>query len=134
MAEKCLLEDEQRVMAQLATLGSLSAAIIRRLQLTRKVLMEATRMLLDERRAQNNLLAVLGASRYKVVTKQGLCDTRCPLRHCQREDSFDHMLQCYDSESSVEYGAAAAPFLVRMARKTQIIDDKASRVCRGGNL
>ena len=128
LVEDCRLDDEQKVLAQLATLGSQSAAIVRRLQLTRKVLVEATQILRGERRAQSNLLAVIGATRYKMVTKHGLVDTCCPLRHCRQKNSFEHMPKCYDLESSVEHGAMAVQFLVKMARKTQIVDEHAPRI------
>ena len=63
IAENCPLGDEQRVMSQLVALGSQSAAIIRRLQLSRRVMVEALQILRDEGRARSNLLAVIGATR-----------------------------------------------------------------------
>ena len=127
MLAQCQQRDEIRVMAQLVQLGSQSAAIVCRLGLTRSILVEALQTLRDERRAQSNLLAVIGATRYKTVTKTGLADTRCPLRHCER-DSFDHMLRCYDLAASEEHGVGAVPFLVKLARKTQILDEHSPRV------
>ena len=127
MITQCQQRDELRVMTQLVQLGSQSAAIACRLGMTRSILVEALQTLRDERRAQSNLLAVIGATRFKTVTKIGLADTQCPLKHCGERDSFDHMLQCYDLSSSVECGTNAVPFLVKMARKTQILDDHAPR-------
>ena len=115
-------------MAQLVQLGSQSAAIVCRLGLTRPILVEALQTLRDERRAQSNLLAVIGATRYKTITKTGLADTQCPLLHCRKKDSFDHMIQCYDLEPVEEHGNNAVQFLVKMARKTQILDEQAPRV------
>ena len=79
MIETCQQNDKQRIMVQLAQLGSQSAAIVCRLCLTRPIMVEALHILRDERRAQSNLLAVIGATRYKNVTKIGPVDTRCPL-------------------------------------------------------
>ena len=63
IAENCPLGDEQRVMSQLVALGSQSAAIICRLQLSRRVMVEALQILRDEGRARSTLLAVIGATR-----------------------------------------------------------------------
>ena len=105
----------------------MSAQIVTRLQLTRGVAQEALVLLRDERKVQCNLLEILRAVRYKTLTKEGLSDTRCPLIACRGRDSFPHMLKCYDLESSLETGAASAQFLVRMAKKTQILDENAPR-------
>ena len=127
MIAQCQQRDELRVMAQLVQLGSQSAAIVCRLGLTRPILVEALQTLRDERRAQSNLLAVIGATRYKTITKTGLADTRCPLSRCRKKDSFDHMIQCYDLGPIEEHGTNAVQFLVKMARKTQILDEQAPR-------
>ena len=128
MIENGYKRDEHRVLTQLVALGSQSAAIICRLQLTREVVVEAVQALRDERRAQSNLLDILSASRYKTLAKQGLMDTHCPLQACQQRDSFEHMIQRYDLESERKQGTEAAGFLVRMARKTQILDLTKRRV------
>ena len=120
--------DEKEVIQQLAKIGSLSAAIVLKLQLTRAIVAEAIHNLRDERRAQSNLLDILSAGRFKVLTKQGLMSTHCPLRACQKKDSFGHMLKCYDLEAGLQAGPAAADFLVKMARKTQILDRTPKRV------
>ena len=122
LIENQCLSDEQGVLEQLMHLGSASAQILTQLQLTRGIVKEALQELRDERRAQCNLLEVLSAARYKMVTAQGLVDTHCPLRACRARDSFSHMLECYDLQEHVARGAASVPFLVRMARKTQILD------------
>ena len=121
-------KDEHRVLTQLMALGSKSAAIICKLQLTRAVVVEAIQTLCNERKAQSNLLDILSASRYKTLTKQGLMDTHCPLQACKQKDSFEHMIQCYDLVQDQKRGAEAAGFLVKMARKTQILDLTKQRV------
>ena len=120
-------QDEQTILTHLAALGSVSAQIITKLQLTRGVVVEALQHLQNERRAQCNLLMILSAARYKMLTKDGLSDTVCPLTRCNERDTFEHMLQCYDLTTKVERGEAAVNFLIAMARKTQILDPKAPR-------
>ena len=120
-------QDEQTVLTKLAELGSQSAQIITKLQLTREIIKEAPRELRDERRAQNNLLQVLSAARYKMLSLEGLQDTVCPLQACNSQDTFKHMLLCYDLSDPVQVGAASVTFLTKMARKTQILDPKAPR-------
>ena len=121
-------KDEREVLQQLAKIGSLSAAIIIKMQLTRAIVAEAIHNLRDERRVQSNLLEILSAGRFKVPTKQGLMSTHCPLKACRQQDSFDHMLKCYDLEDGLRSGPAATDFLVKMARKTQILDKTSKRV------
>ena len=132
MIEEGYRKDEQQVLTQLMALGSQSAAIICKLQLTREVVAEAIQALRDERRAQSNLLDILSAGRYKTLTKQGLMDTHCPLQACQQRDSFEHMIRCYDLEKGRKQGAEAVGFLIKMARKTQILDQNKSRVYLAG--
>ena len=115
-------KDEQAVLSQLADLGSVSAQIITRLRLTRGVVKEALAALRNERKVQCNLLAILGATRYKMITKEGICDTCCPLQACRARDTFEHMLECYGLIEHIEEGEASITFLLKMARKTQILD------------
>ena len=123
--------DEKRVLVQMAELGSISAQIIALLGLSRSVAQEALQDLRDKRRAQCNLLDVPSAARYKTITSEGLVDTHCPIKACGSRDSFDHMLACYDLNAQLERGTAAVPFLVRLARKTQILDLETPRPFRG---
>ena len=115
-------QDEMKVLTQLAQLGSTSAQIITSLELTRDIVEEALHELRGERRAQCNLLDILSAARYKTITNEGLMDTHCPLQACRARDSFAHMLGCYDLIPHLEKGPSSTSFLLRMARKTQILD------------
>ena len=112
----------------MSRLGSISAQIITQLLLARENVAEALQLLRDERRAQCNLLQVLSAARFKILTKEGLCDTQCPLQACRARDPFEHMLQCYDLQSHIALGEASVTFRVKMARKTQIHDPEAPRL------
>ena len=40
----------------------------------------------NKRRDQRNLLAVLSATRYRMITKEGPCDTCCPLQACRERE------------------------------------------------
>ena len=113
--------DARVVLGRLAELGSVSAQITTQLRLTRGVVAEALQALRDERRVQCILLVARSASRYRTLTGEGLQDAVCPLSACSERDTAAHMLVCYDLTEKIAYGEAAAPFLVLLARKTQIL-------------
>ena len=65
--------DERAALSRLAALGSASAEILMgQLGITRTILREALNLLRDERKAQVNLLEILSATRFRVITSKGL--------------------------------------------------------------
>ena len=60
--------------------------------------------------------------------QKGLSDTKCPLQRCRHWDTFEHMIQFYDLVSDVRCVPGAVDFLIKMARKTQIVNLAESRV------
>ena len=106
-------------MLQLAQLGSMSATIITNLQLTREIYKEALDDLQQERAAQITLTCILSANRFRVHYQGSVLRSRCG--RCRREeDSFAHMLRCYDLQDQLNKGANAAPFLAHMARTVKL--------------
>ena len=77
--------DEKEVLQRLAKIGSVSAAIILKLQLARAIVAEAIHNLRDERRVQSSLLEILSAGSFEVLTKQGLVSTHCPFESISTE-------------------------------------------------
>ena len=72
-------KDEKTVLTRLACLGSASAEIIMgQLGITRNIVREALAVLRNERGAQVNLLEILSATRFRVITARGLFCTKCP--------------------------------------------------------
>ena len=111
--------DEKTVLRRLAGIGSASAEILMgQLDVSRGALKEALGVLRDERKAQANLLEILSATRYRVITGRGLYCTKCPKKECFARDSYRHMIECYGLGSQEERGVDVVPFLVRMARAT----------------
>ena len=110
--------DELRVKKTLAELGSVSASIIFSLRLTRTIVKEAMDALRDNRAEQQNLLSILGASRYEMAHGGGMWHTVCPRNRCVSRDTFCHTLECYGLLEAVRRGSEAVPFLIEMAKKT----------------
>ena len=109
-------QGEQKVIARLAALGSDSARIITDLVLTRAVVREAMRDLKEERAAQVALATILGGTRFRVFHNNRRLATRCgKCRHI--EDSFEHLIRCYDLQAEYRVGAQSVDFLTKMARK-----------------
>ena len=115
-------EDELFVLRELAVLGSESAKIIIELQLTREIVAAAMAVLQRKRELQVTLISILGATRFKRAFHGVLVPASCPhFRHgvlCGREDSFSHLLDCYNLRSGIKKGAESIDFLVEMAKKT----------------
>ena len=63
-----------------------------------------------------NLLRILSATRFRILTKGKLYRAKCPKTYCYSRDSLRHLLECYELTRWVEYGTEGAQFLVRMAR------------------
>ena len=122
LPEAQLSRDEQATLARLAEPRAVSAEITTWFQLSRDMVDEALQTLRYGKGAQRNLLALLSATRYKAMTKEVLRATYWPLQASGDRDSFSHMLRCYDLEQHLGRSAAAVSPLVRMARKTQILD------------
>ena len=112
--------DERRALDRLATKGSTSACIIKYLDLTRDLIKEAFEVLRGKRRPQVGLARILGAARYKVLTRGKVYHVKCPKKQCFERDSFWHMIKCYGLEESVATGVDSVSFLVKMARVTLI--------------
>ena len=105
--------DEYTVLRTLADLGSTAARIITWLQLSRAMVKEALGSLLGNRAAQVALVAILGATRFRVHHRNRGQPTRCgKCRHV--EDSVDHLLRCYDLLTDHQGGENAADFLVKI--------------------
>ena len=77
---------------------------------------EAMDRLKDHRAQQVTLLSILAATRFRIITKEGLVPTMCPRPGCGRKDSFWHMMERYRLVSSVECGPYVVPFLLYLAR------------------
>ena len=114
-------EDELFVLRELSVLGSESAKIIIELELTREIVAAAMATLKYKRALQVTLASVLGATRFKRAFHGVLVPTRCPhFRHgvlCGREDSFAHLLDCYNLRGRMKRGVESVDFLVEMAKK-----------------
>ena len=114
--------DETAALRQLADLGSVSAGIITRLELTREIIQMATSILRTERAAQVTLMSILGGTRFKAYFHGVLVPTKCPHKKrrgiCGEEDSYEHLLWCYWLENREQKGPDSLDFLVAMARKT----------------
>ena len=113
--------DEYIALRQLADLGSVSAGIITRLELTRQVIQMAKSVLRTERAAQVTLMSILGGTRFETHFHGVLVLTMCPRQKrngtCRREDSYDHLLWRYWLRDREARGADSLDFLVTMARK-----------------
>ena len=77
---------------------------------------EAMDRLKDHRTQQVTLLSILAATRFRIITKEGLVPTMCPRPRCGKKDSFWHMIECYRLVSSVECGPYVVPLLLYLAR------------------
>ena len=113
--------DEILAIRQLAEVGSVSAGILTRLQITREIVHLTMSMLRRERAAQVTLISILGGTRFKHHFHGVLVPTRCPKlrngRRCGSEDSYEHLLRCYGLRRYERTGPDALDFLVLMARK-----------------
>ena len=113
-------EDERIALRIMKDKGSTSAAILTYLDLTREIIQEAFKLLRGARRAQVNLAEILGATRFKILTKGKVYHVKCPRTYCYVKDSFEHMLECHSLQEEVRTGVEAVPFLVKMAKITVI--------------
>ena len=115
--------DEGEVFRILTALESESAEIITRLSLTREIIQTALAELQQDHAAQVNLLSILGGTRFKYAIHGVLVPTKCPNRRygrqCLKEDSYEHLLQCYSLATMERPGIAAVDFLVLMAKQTK---------------
>ena len=113
--------DEILAIRQLAEVGSVSAGILTRLQLTREIAHMTMSMLRKERAAQVTLLSILGGTRFKHPFHGVLVPTMCPRmrngNRCGAEDSYEHLLRCYGLRRRERMGVDALDFLVLTARK-----------------
>ena len=114
-------------MRQLESIGSESAALINRLELTRPIIEEPMRLLRHSHAAQVNLANVLCGTRFKHSFSGVLVPTECQNRSggrtlaCGREDSFEHMMACYRLQDERATGAEAIPVLIKLATRTMPI-------------
>ena len=115
--KNCFRRDERRILDLLGDLDSESASIISFLDLSREAVSEVMDRLKDQRIQQVTLLAILSATRFRTLTKEGLVPTQCPRTGCGRKDSFWHLLECYGLQTSVENGPHVVPFLLYLAQK-----------------
>ena len=111
--------DECNILCRLAELGSGSATIITRLRLTRDNVKEALKGLKEDRAAQITLVTILGATRFRIHRGGRTLPTRCGrCRHIQ--DSFDHLIRCYELTQDYQTGDQSVDFLVKMAREAKL--------------
>ena len=116
--KKLYEKDELQIMKQLSEIGSASASIVVFLELTRTVVNEAYQMLRDQPEVQQNLTEILSATRYKTYSQGHMHHIKCPRKTCFKQDSFRHMIECYNLTNDIKKGPEATPFLVKMARET----------------
>ena len=109
----------------LAETHSISASIITVLNLTRTIVKETLGALRDNREDQQNLLGILGATRYKTFHQGGMYHTVCPKMGCYQRDTFWHTIECHGLREIVCPGPGAVPFLIEVARVTRRPKDKA---------
>ena len=119
--KSCFRRDEKRVLDILGNLDSESASIIAFLDLTREAVSEAMDKLKNQRTQQVTLLTILAATRFRILTKEGLVPTQCPRPGCGKRDSFWHLLECYGLQTSVEDGPHVVPFLLYLAQRIPAI-------------
>ena len=109
--------DEYRVLCRLAGLGSRSAGVTTILRPTKAVVKEALRDRRRRRAAQITLVAIPGATRFRVYQEGRPLPTRCGrCRHV--EDSFDHLPRCYGLLGDYQTGEQSVEFFVKMARRS----------------
>ena len=112
-----LEKDEKMVIDKLATLGSETGKIFTRLKIRRGVVKETISNLRGNRKAQENLVSILAATRFKFYHKGELYPVECP-RGCGQVDSYLHMLECYALTEYEKVGADATEYLTKMALST----------------
>ena len=116
-------EDETLALRQLGELDSVSAKIILRLKLTREIITTVLSRLRMRHAEQVNLLSILCGTRFKYYYQGTLLPTWCPNTFggttCARNDSFEHLLICYDLRRHMKQGPEAVDFLILMAKRTK---------------
>ena len=118
--------DELRTLRRLAALGSQSAGILTRLEITREMVQEVLRRLRADRAAQVTLATVLAGTRFRVIGATGLVPAGCGKCHVM-EDSFDHLLACYKLEDLYATGERAVEFLTVLAKRVKLTPPGVSR-------
>ena len=120
----CMDSDELRHLKKLAELGSESAEIIKKLNLTRGHIAEAMSRLKHSHPAQITLASILCGTRFKFAFQGVLIPTECPNgwgrkedELCGEEDSFEHLISCHGLRKYIESGPYIVDFLVRMAKR-----------------
>ena len=120
---KGLLNAWQEILGirTLRELQSVSASIITALGLTREVVKCALSILRRRHDAQVNLIGVLCATRFKAMFQGVVIPTFCPNTYrggsCNAEDTFAHMLTCYNLKYEGQKGLEALDFLLEMAKR-----------------
>ena len=114
--------DELLILRELAALGSHLAKIKIELRLTREIVAAAMAILRYNGKAWATLASILGETRFKRALHGKLLATRCP--HFRNgkfrggEDSFAHLVGCYNLRGKLRRGMGAIDFPIEMARKT----------------
>ena len=115
--------DHRRAIRLLSALGSESAAVVERLQLTRKIASVTLSELKAHHGAQINLMRILSGVRFKHAAYGLLVPMRCSNRlydrRCVAEDSCDHLVRSYRVEPQLPAGPEAIPFLTIMAKRAR---------------
>ena len=110
-------------MRQLGELDSVSAAVILKLNLTREIIASALPRLRMGHEEQVNLISILCGTRFKYYSQGMLVLTWCPNTFrgevCARNDSFNHLVNCYGLKQHLKTGPDAAGFLALMAKRTK---------------
>ena len=104
------------VLRQLALLGSVSAELSVRLELTRLMIKDAHRLLKDSRAGQITLYSMLGATRFKYYQKIALMQVCC--HRCRvTMDSYSHTSGRHSMKTEQRAEPESIAFLAALALK-----------------
>ena len=99
-----------------------SAGVLRLLKLAKEMIIVALSALRDKRKEQVNVLNLLSGARFEFHFHGVLAPTCCKQRRysrtCKKEDTYEHLLQCYSLTEKLAAGPDMVNFLVNMAKAT----------------
>ena len=131
LLERQQCQDESMALRQLDELDSASAEIALKLDLTREIITSTLSRLRMRHAEQVNLLSVLSGSHFEYYHSGTLLPTWCPNERsgppCGRNDSFQHLLNCYNLRRHFATGPGAVNFPTLLARRTLLKGPKGAR-------
>ena len=71
-----------------------------------------------------NLLRILSAARFRVLTKGRIYHARCPKTICWSRGSLRHLPERYERTPRAEFAVEGVQFLVHMARTSLAPEDR----------